>query len=168
MSERWEKSLQRWYETQPTANIEYLDLANLSKVTNHHIANNLALNIDKTVSSARYLAKQTNKIQEKQAFLESQITKNHTHLLEIVQKQSDDLEEVKQSQRQLSKHVRQLDEAIIHQKPLTKVEVRTLVEEIAKQPKLVEKEALRLTKDLERQIAEVKRAVSNLKEFIAS
>ena len=168
MSERWEKSLQRWYETQPTANVEYLDLANLPKVTNQQIANNLALNIDKTISSAKYLAKQTSKIQEKQALLESQITKNHIYVLGLLQKQADDFGELIQSQRHLAKHLRQLDEAIVNQKPLTKAEVKALVEEIAKQPKIVEKEALRLTKDLERQVAEVKQAVSDLKAFIAS
>ena len=86
----------------------------------------------------------------------------------LLQKQADDFGELIQSQRHLAKHLRQLDEAIVNQKPLTKAEVKALVEEIAKQPKIVEKEALRLTKDLERQVAEVKQAVSDLKAFIAS
>lgn len=52
------------------------------------------------------------------------------------------------------------------QKPLTKLEVSALVSEIARQPKLVEEEALRLTANLEHQVQRVEHLIKEVKKLI--
>lgn len=154
MSERWEESLRRWYETSPTANLEYLNLESYQKVTNQHLANNISFNIDKTIASSRFHAKLLKKVQEEQ-------TRNQEDL-------QSQIEQLQQDLQQQTRHIRQLEETISGFHPLTSGEVRSLVSEITKQPKLAEQEALRLTEELKKQVLEVKQAVSDLKAFITS
>ena len=62
----------------------------------------------------------------------------------------------------LSKKVNQIGVTLQSHQPLTVIQVKQLVEEIAQQPKLIEAEALKLTEDLNKKIA----IVHNLLEEI--
>lgn len=73
-------------------------------------------------------------------------------LLKVSLKHFHSLKEENQSLRnevaQLRTSVSSLEKEVLSQRPLTKTEVKALVIEIAKQPKLVGEEALKLTEEL--------------------
>ncbi|GJU79569.1 putative polyprotein [Tanacetum coccineum] len=64
------------------------------------------------------------------------------------------------------KSLQQISTVIQQSKPLTKREVLNLVQEIAEQPKLVEKEALRLTEDLNQKIQKVEHLLHEVKKLM--
>ncbi|GKA41464.1 ARID DNA-binding domain-containing protein [Tanacetum coccineum] len=69
-----------------------------------------------------------------------------------------------QSETRLS--LQQISTGIQQSKPLTKREVLNLVQEITEQPKLVEKEALRLTEDLNQKIQKFEHLLHEVKKLI--
>lgn len=66
----------------------------------------------------------------------------------------------------LEKAFNKISTEIQQSKPLTRREVLNLVQEIAEQPKLVEKEALRLTESLNTKIQEVEHLLHEVKRLI--
>lgn len=57
---------------------------------------------------------------------------------------------------------------VIENRPLTKTEVVDLVKEIAKQPKLIEAEALRLTEDLNNKLNRVEEILRKVERWLAA
>nr|ASG91842.1 ORF1 [Cacao swollen shoot virus] len=137
MSARWENSIQEWYEKSHTANLEYLDLATTSKVTNNQLAHNLSVTFDRISLGNRVFIKNFKQIQES--------------ILEVHRK----IESVESSVKKIQKQLRE-------NKPLTEGEVRNLVKEIAQQPKIVEEQALRLTQELEAKLDRVEKLLHQL------
>ncbi|ATZ69457.1 ORF1 protein [Cacao swollen shoot CE virus] len=137
MSARWENSIQEWYEKSHTANLEYLDLATTSKVTNNQLAHNLAVIFDRISLGNRVFLKNLKQIQESVLTLERKIESQSTSLKKI--------------QTQLKEN-----------RPLTEDTVKSLVREIAQQPKLVEEQALRLTQELETKLERVEKLLHQL------
>nr|QJC63486.1 hypothetical protein [Cacao swollen shoot CD virus]QJC63491.1 hypothetical protein [Cacao swollen shoot CD virus] len=137
MSSRWENSIQEWYEKSHTANLEYLDLASVSKVTNNQIAHNLAVTFDRLNLGNRVFIKNLKQIQESLAETNTRID-----TLEV--------------------GLRRLTKQLKENKPLTEQEVRRLVGEIAQQPKIVEEQALKISQELEQKLAEVEKLLHNL------
>nr|QJC63534.1 hypothetical protein [Cacao swollen shoot virus] len=141
MSSRWENSIQEWYEKSHTANLEYLDLASTSKVTNNQLAHNLAVIFDRVSLGNRVFIKNLKQIQES-------ILELHTRV---------DTVEVA---------LRRLTKLFKENKPLSEFEVKRLVEEIAQQPKIVEEQALRISQELELKLKEVEKLLHNLGQVI--
>nr|QJC63512.1 hypothetical protein [Cacao swollen shoot virus]QJC63518.1 hypothetical protein [Cacao swollen shoot virus] len=141
MSSRWENSIQEWYEKSHTANLEYLDLASTSKVTNNQLAHNLAVTFDRVNLGNRVFIKNLKQIQES-------ILELHTRV--------DTLEVA----------LKRLTKLFKENKPLSEIEVKRLVEEIAQQPKIVEEQALRISQELELKLKEVEKLLHNLGQVI--
>nr|QJC63524.1 hypothetical protein [Cacao swollen shoot virus] len=141
MSSRWENSIQEWYEKSHTANLEYLDLASTSKVTNNQLAHNLAVTFDRVNLGNRVFIKNLKQIQES-------ILELHTRI---------DTVEVA---------LKRLTKLFKENKPLSEFEVKRLVEEIAQQPKIVEEQALRISQELELKLKEVEKLLHNLGQVI--
>nr|ASG91838.1 ORF1 [Cacao swollen shoot virus] len=137
MSARWENSIQEWYEKSHTANLEYLDLATTSKVTTNQLAHNLAVTFDRVSLGNRVVLKNLKQIQESLLNLERQVEKVESTLKKTQQRLKDN-------------------------KPLTEDAVKSLVREIAQQPKLVEEQALRLTQELEVKLEKVEKLLHQL------
>nr|ASG91834.1 ORF1 [Cacao swollen shoot virus] len=137
MSARWENSIQEWYEKSHTANLEYLDLATTSKVTNNQLAHNLAVIFDRLSLSNRVFIKNLKQIQES--------------LLELERR----IQSIERSVTKVQKHQKE-------NQPLTETAVRKLVSEIAQQPKIVEEQALRLTQELDLKLERVEKILHQL------
>nr|ATZ69452.1 ORF1 protein [Cacao swollen shoot CD virus] len=137
MSSRWENSIQEWYEKSHTANLEYLDLASVSKVTNNQIAHNLAVTFDRINLGNRVFIKNLKQIQESIVEVNTRID-----TLEVA--------------------LRRLTKQLKESKPLTEQEVRQLVGEIAQQPKIVEEQALKISQELELKLEKVEKLLHNL------
>nr|AER00542.1 ORF I [Citrus yellow mosaic virus] len=143
MSRIWEEAIQRWYETSHTANLEYLDLASKPKVSNSEISHNLAVVYDRLSLFSRVSIKNFESIQE------------------TLEKQDLRIQKLESSLKTLT------SEFIAH-KPLSKAEVKTLVTEIAKQPKLVEAQALQLTENLNQKLDRVEALISKVERWVHS
>nr|QIM56929.1 ORF1 protein [Cacao swollen shoot Togo B virus] len=141
MSSRWENSIQEWYEKSHTANLEYLDLASTSKVTNNQLAHNLAVTFDRVSIGNRVFIKNLKQIQES--------------ILEVNTR----IDTVEVALRRLTKQFRE-------NQPLSESEVKRLVEEISQQPKIVEKQALEISRQLEQKLEKVERLLHNLGQVI--
>jgi Protein of unknown function (DUF1319) len=144
MAKRFEESVQKWYDTTRTANLKYLDLAEKPKTRDYleTINNNTAVIYDRLNLFTRISLKHFHEIHEENENLKNQIQK----LKKLVIQQGQKIESLQQ--------------------PLTKEEMRTLVVEIAQQPKLVEEQALKLTSDLEHKLVRIEKLLHDLKEYI--
>nr|ATZ69447.1 ORF1 protein [Cacao swollen shoot virus] len=141
MSSRWENSIQEWYEKSHTANLEYLDLASTSKVTNNQLAHNLAVTFDRVSIGNRVFIKNLKQIQES--------------ILEVNTR----IDTVEVALRRLTKQFRE-------NKPLSESEVKRLVEEIAQQPKIVEKQALEISQQLELKLEKIEKLLHKLDQWV--
>lgn len=74
---------------------------------------------------------------------------------------------LKKEVAQLRTSISELEKEVGSQKPLSKAEVKSLVVEIAKQPKIVEEEALRITEELKRHIKRVESLLEEVKALIS-
>ncbi|ATZ69465.1 ORF1 protein [Cacao swollen shoot Ghana J virus] len=137
MSAKWEKSIQEWYEKSHTANLEYLDLASSSKVSNNQLAHNLAVIFDRVSLGNRVIIKNLKQL--------------HESVLELGRQ----VEVIESSLKRVNKHLRE-------NKPLTEETVKKLVQEITQQPKIVEEQALKLTQELEAKLAKVEHLLNQL------
>lgn len=144
MSARFERSIEDWYKHSRTVNLDYLNLET-SKASVEHLSHNLDVVYDRLS-------------------LHAKVSISEYHKLFSL------IFEVKTSQevfhRKIQKDLQNLQSAIEDHKPLSKAEVFSLVSEIAKQPKLVEAEALRLTENLEQQVRKVEHLVKEVKHLI--
>nr|GMC80062.1 ORF1 protein [Ipomoea batatas] len=136
MSERWEQSLQEWYESRKS-HLKYLDLEDVSKPSTSQLAHNLSIIRDNTNLHTKVLLKHCYVLEEKIENLQKQI---------IV----------------LEKGLEALTAEFLASRPLTIKQVKDLVVEIAEQPKLVEREALRLTADLQGKVDKALQGTSSL------
>nr|QCA48087.1 hypothetical protein [Cacao red vein-banding virus] len=141
MSSRWEKSIHEWYEKSHTANLEYLDLASTSKISTNQLAHNLAVIFDRVNLGNRVFIKNLKQIQES--------------LLEVNSR----IETVETRVSKLAKQFRE-------NKPLSESEVKHLVSEIAKQPKIVEKQALEISQQLEQKLERVEKLLGKLDQWV--
>lgn len=132
MSERWEEAIQEWYTKSHTSNLEYLDLALTLKVSSNQIAHNLSVVYDRTCLSAKINLRNFKLILERSEILEK-----------------DDIG--------LKTALKNLTTVFLENRPLTKQEVKELVAEISRQPKLVEEEAIRLTEELSKKLDRVEK-----------
>ena len=163
MSERFEKSIQDWYNTR-SADLEYLNLEipkstlfetkeveqfycfHKNKVRHQSFSENPQLNyisdnIVCLVSNNRKFFEQVN--------IGSKVEIKHLYQIhQTLEKHENHIEVLKKNQKLIINKITQLTQEIDHHKPLTKKQVYELVEEIAKQPKLVEAEALKLILEL--------------------
>nr|WBW50879.1 hypothetical protein [Sweet potato pakakuy virus] len=140
MSERWEKSLQDWYDSR-RSHLEYLDVDSVSKPTLSQLAHNRSIVRDNNNLHTKVLLKRCYVLEEK-------------------------LEEQSLLIKKLEKGLEALTEEFLSSRPLTAKEVKELVVEIAEQPKLVEQEALKLTEELKGKLDKVEGLIKDLKEFI--
>lgn len=138
MSEVWEKSIQEWYLKSRTSNLEYLNLEESSKVTNTQISHNLSVVYDKVCLSSRVHLKYFKSILEQIELLKSENIK----ILKIL--------------KNLQKELQQ------------KEEVTTLVKEISKQSKLVEKQALTLTTELNQKLDRVEKLLHKIENWTST
>lgn len=143
MSEIWEKPVQNWYNNSRTPNLKYLDLASFTEVSTNQLAHNLSVIYDRTCLSSKVHLKNFKQILERCQSLEKEVVRLTTALRNLTTIYTDNT-------------------------PLTKQEVQKLVTEIAEQPKLVEKEALKLTEDLNRKIERVEALLHKLERWTSS
>lgn len=144
MSARFERSIEDWYAHSRTVNLEYLNLE-VSKPSLSHLSHNLDVIYDRLS-------------------LHSKVSVSEYHkLLELL---SDIHQSQSSFQRKIQKELQQLQALVESQRPLTKLEVQSLVSEIAQQPKLVEKEALRLTSNLDNQVQRIEHLIKEVKHLI--
>jgi cell division protein FtsB len=144
MAEKFEKSIKDWYNNSRTANLEYLDLAENPKIRDylHTITNNTSVVFDRLCLFSKVSLKHFHEIQQQNEDLKNQILS----LKRRITVQDSKIEAFKQ--------------------PLTKEEVKDLVEEIAQQPKLIEEQALKLTADLEQKLIRVEKLLHEIKNFL--
>nr|WDR24965.1 gp1 [Camellia sinensis badnavirus] len=148
MSERWERSIEEWYEKSHTANLSYLDLAQKLKPSHSEIAHNLAVIYDKNCLSSRVTIKNYKTVSEQLTNLDLKVSKLERKL------------------KSLEKDLSSLSSFLVENKPLTKTEVKTLVEEISQQPKLVEQQTVLLTKQLQEKIDKVEVILHQVKGLL--
>lgn len=141
MSKLWEEAIQKWYLDSHTSQLEYLDLAEVRNPTKRELANNIAVIYDRTCLSSRVNLRNFKLLLEKTQKLEEKVQK-------------------------LEKATKTLSALFQENKPLTKAEVKDLVSEISKQPKLVEEEALKLTQNLDQKILRVETLLSKIEKQI--
>ena len=141
MSEKWEEAIQQWYTSSHTSKLDYLDLAETHSPTRKELAHNLTIIYDRTCLSSKVNLKNFKIIIEKNQNLEREI-KGLKHSIKTL--------------------------TVLHSenRPLTKQEVRDLVAEISRQPKLVEEEALRLTQNLNQKLQRVEQLLSRIEKQI--
>lgn len=122
MSAIWENSLKAYFEGRSTEP-EYLDLYIVDKPTNKQLATNLT-----------YLNHQ-----EK---LFSKVSLKHFYQLH------EEIQQLKAENQKLRKDLVSLTREVVENRPLTEKKVQDLVLKITEQPKEIEQQAVRLTKDL--------------------
>lgn len=110
--DRYELSINEWYEKSHTADLKYLDLASNPKTSRKELAHNLAVIYDRVCLGSKVHLKNSKAI-----------------LLEL-QNQQNQINSLERKVRELTKHCKE-------NKPLTSTEVRSLTREISKQPKIV-------------------------------
>ncbi|KAK6924285.1 Commelina yellow mottle virus, Orf1 [Dillenia turbinata] len=135
MSEKWEQAIQEWYEKSHTANLEYLDLASKSSVTNQHLAHNISVIFDRISLSSRVNIKSQKQILER-------------------------IQDLEKENRKLRLEVANLTKVVTENQPLTKSQVLEITTQISKQPKEIEERALKLTEDLSQKLARVETLIN--------
>ena len=137
MSERWERSVEEWYEKSKTSRLEHLDLANQQKVSTRELANNISVIYDRLLLFSRVTIKHFKVLEEKQEKLEKEFSKFRILISELTSE-------------------------VTERKPLSKQEVRELVKEIAAQPKLIEEQSLKIAADLDEKVRRIEESVNKL------
>ena len=137
MSERWEKSVEEWYEKSRTSRLEHLDLAFQNKVSTKDLANNISVIYDRLLLFSRVTIKHFKVLEEKQEKLEKEFSKFRILVSELTSE-------------------------VTERKPLSKQEVRELVKEIAAQPKLIEEQSLKIAADLDEKVRRIEESVNKL------
>ena len=143
MSERWEQSIQEWYTKSRTSTLEYLDLSEAATVTNKHLASNISVVYDRLNLFSRVSLKNFKQIQEQIHSLDHKIQK-------------------------LEQNLKNLTILFTENHPLTVSEVKVLVSEIAKQPKLVETEALKIAEELNQKLNRVEAVLKKVETWASS
>lgn len=141
MSELWEEAIQKWYAGSRTSHLDYLDLAEDKDPSRREIAHNIAVIYDRTCLSSRVNLR------------------NFKLLLERTQKLEDKVEKLEKATKTLSTLLKE-------SKPLTKTEVKDLVTEISRQPKIAEKETLKLSQDLDQKILRIEILLAKIEKQI--
>ncbi|QHF16178.1 hypothetical protein KM754_gp1 [Camellia lemon glow virus] len=148
MSERWERSIEEWYEKSHTASLSYLDLAQTQKPTQSELAHNLSVIFDRQNLSSRVLIK------------------NHKQILEQIQHLDLKISKFERKLNSLVKDLSSLSSFLVENKPLTKSEVKSLVLEISQQPKLVEEQTVFLAKQLQEKVDKVEVILHQVKSLL--
>jgi chromosome segregation ATPase len=142
MSERWEQSIQEWYTKSRTSNLEYLDLSDTT-ITNKHLANNISVIYDRLNLLSRVSLKNFKQTQEQIHSLDQRIQK-------------------------LEQNLKNLTILLTENRPLTTSEVKTLVTEVTKQPKLIETEALKISEELNQKLKRVEAVLKRVETWVSS
>lgn len=140
MAARFERSIQEWYEKGRTANLEYLNLEG-QKPTLKDLDNNISVIYDRLLIHSKVSIKDFYQLSDKIHVLEGKLDK-------------------------LDLHLKKLQKQVLELEPLTIKDVRSLVTEIAKKPKEVEEEALRITERLEAQTAIIKELLEKIHQTL--
>ena len=143
MSERWEQSIQEWYTKSRTSSLEYLDLSETTTVTSKHLNHNISVIYDRLNLLSRVSLKNFKQTQEQIQSLDQKIQK-------------------------LEQNLKNLTILFTENRPLTTSEVKTLVHEIAKQPKLVETEALKISEELNQKLKRVEAVLKRVETWVSS
>ena len=143
MSERWEQSIQEWYTKSRTSNLEYLDLSETTTVTSKHLNHNISVLYDRLNLLSRVSLKNFKQTQEQIQSLDQKIQK-------------------------LEQNLKNLTILFTENRPLTTSEVKTLVHEITKQPKLVETEALKISERLNQKLERVEAVLKRVETWASS
>ena len=143
MSERWEQSIQEWYTKSRTSNLEYLDLSEATTVTSKHLNHNISVIYDRLNLLSRVSLKNFKQTQEQIQSLDQKIQK-------------------------LEQNLKNLTILFTENRPLTTSEVKTLVHEITKQPKLVETEALKISERLNQKLERVEAVLKRVETWASS
>lgn len=151
MSDRFEQSIKNWYQNSRTVNLEYLDLE--TKESLKGISNNISVIYDRLLLHSKV------SITEYKSLIET-LKQNH---LEITQTLQESLKEYKK----LQQAILQLQKEFLYYKPLTIGDIRSLVEEISKQPKLIEEQATSLIAELKQQIKHVEVLMQEVKRQVS-
>lgn len=137
MSDKFEDSINLFYEKERIANTQLLDLSQESKVSNHDLANNLDFVIKHLVLLSRVSLKNFHKILEKQEIFEQRINSLESSTQELLKYQ-----------------------------PLTSKSARNLISEISRQPKEIEQKALDLLSKLEEKILKIEKVVEEVAHWV--
>lgn len=141
MSSNWEEAIQKWYANSRTSDLEYLDLAESPNPSRKELAHNISVIYDRTCLSSKVNLRNFKLLIEKNQKIESNIQKLETSVKNL---------------------------SLLHSenRPLTKNEVRELVKEISKQPKLIREEALRLSQNLDQKLQRVEALLTKIERQI--
>lgn len=138
MSERFEQSINEWYASSPSANLDYLDLSNTSKPSNSQLAQNLSITYDRVNLLSRYC-------QSKFASIQNNIcSQNH---------------QLNQAQETLSKILKAV--AFVEQEVTTGEAVTT------KSQKIITEQFLSLIRDLDQSLKGLHQEVKEIKRSVA-
>ncbi|CAM8966722.1 unnamed protein product [Rhodiola kirilowii] len=145
MADRFERSIQDWYQNRRTADLEFLNLANPNI---SDLSNNITVLYDKLL-------------------LHSKISISHFHRSqELLSQQTDALESrlrrIEQTQQEILRSLQSIEDEVFHKRPLTQEEVFCLIHETKNQ----EAEILRITTKTEEQQRQLLDLVSQLKKTL--
>ena len=152
MSDRFEQTIKDWYDSSRTANLEFSYIPENHNPKPSDIYNNVSCIYDKLFLFA--------KISIKNFHLVIQHLEKLEHRLEKCE------ENIRKTQSETIKSLRQISSEIHETKPLTKKEVLVLVKEISQQPKFVEEQALKLSEDLNQKIQRIEVLLKEVKTTI--
>ncbi|QBH21731.1 hypothetical protein KM718_gp1 [Polyscias mosaic virus] len=137
MTERWEKSINDWYEKSHAANLEYLDLVSLPIVSNNNLAHNLACIYNRLSLHSRISIK------------------DYYSLL-------DRLKSLEVENQKLRKEIKHLSQVVLENRPVTKSQLLEVAEQIASQPKAIEQQTVRLANNLAEKLERLELIVKRL------
>lgn len=141
MSAVFEKSIEEWYAGSSTARLEYLDLAEVSKVSHSHLAHNISVVFDRVSLLSRVSLKNFKLILEKLSSLESKLSE----------------EKIK---------IEKLEKLIKSSRPLTEQQVEALVLKFAAQPKEIEQRTINLAAELQKEVSQLKQMVVKIEKLL--
>lgn len=185
MFEKYEKSLQEWYDKSRVAGLEYLDLElpkfnqkivtkeNISFYCFHsskvqHIASSENPHLNFISDTLLSLENNVSRVFDQVNLGNKAILKHLHQIHKTFENHEAHIEILKRNQDQILKRITQFTTEIENQKPLTVRQVTELVEQIAQQPKIAKAEALRLTENLEVQVKEIKELTNEIKYFLTT
>nr|QIM56920.1 ORF1 protein [Cacao swollen shoot virus] len=149
MSDRFEESIQQFYDKERIAATELINISSGDRVTNKDLGNNLDFCLKHLILLSRVCLKQFHKIEERQEDLVKKVESLTGEVAKL---------------RTFSEAVQR---TLQSQKPLTGPEVRKLVKEIAQQPKLVEEKALEISASLDKKLDKVEQLINHMVNWTA-
>nr|AHM92955.1 hypothetical protein [Banana streak MY virus] len=174
MDTYWDKTFENYKNshTKSIADLEYLNLAGIEKVSNKDLAHNLHVNTYRSDLGFKVVISSLTKERKLNLQNKEELEKLHKKLElfgdldKIVRSQRTELKKANQSLEDLNRELQALRSDYLSRRPLSKKDVEELVLRISEQPKLVEQQTEALTRELSEKVDKVEALIHRLEKVI--